>query len=325
MSISHFSSNNKITEVKIAHRGVDDVGIVEICDALLNNTYLKQINLSTFDAQHNRIGSEGVEAIGKFLKRKKVTVKTLDLSCNTVWSNAMAALGHPTVFASIQILNLNSNHIGDLGVKRLMHGLLPRSSPSAAITLRELYLDHNGIEDAGAQHVSAILSWNTTITIISLNDNFLTDFAADFFRETLATSQVLESLFLEGNRITTAGMELLADGAERHPKLMSLGVMRNPGSVLGFPARIERVISLHRLAYVQSIKAQFALGFHSRAGVHSPILQLLKNFKPSRHSFASRLLLCHKNANSFEMSSHSGQHFCASNVRTLFKIVRESI
>ena len=55
------------------------------------------------------------------------------------------------------------------------------------IKLKGLHLNHNSIEDGGAQHVSAILHFNSTITEVSLNDNKLSDLSAGLFKEALVT------------------------------------------------------------------------------------------------------------------------------------------
>lgn len=146
MSLVQYSSSNSVTEVKIAHKGVDDTEVAQICAALLNNSFLTTINLETFDAQHNRIGDKGVEALSRFLRRKKVQVGILDLSCNTIWGEAMGHLSHPSIFSSLEVLILNNNHIGDLGVMRLFASFGPNNEN---IRLKGLHLDHNGIEDAG--------------------------------------------------------------------------------------------------------------------------------------------------------------------------------
>ncbi len=129
---------------------------------LLKNKLIIQLDLGK-----NRIGDDGVKALGKVIETN-LTLTQLDLKNNRIGDEGVKALGKVLeTNQSITQLNLEYNSIGDDGVKAL--GKVLETNP----TLTQLNLGRNRIGDEGTKALCKALENNTTLTQLNLEKNII--------------------------------------------------------------------------------------------------------------------------------------------------------
>ena len=104
--------------------------------------------------------------------------------------------------ASLTILGLNSNQIGNAGASALADALRVNTS------LTELNLYNNQIGDAGATALADALKLNTSLTTLNLNSNQIGDDGASALADALKTNTNLTILSLYSNQIGDALQEI---------------------------------------------------------------------------------------------------------------------
>jgi hypothetical protein len=108
--------------VSLSIRLFGDSGAVELSKCIHLNPNLKRLNL-----RDNRIGNEGVRAIGRAISSCNLSLEHLDLSCNCIMdTDPIRELLETTT--SLNSLDISFNWIGDGDIERICDGLRTNTS-----------------------------------------------------------------------------------------------------------------------------------------------------------------------------------------------------
>ena len=209
---------------------VADKGATAIADALRQNHALEFLSLN-----RNRIGSAGGEAIGRALLENN-HLKFLSLNSNMLGDIAMKRIA-VSLFENggiqLQTFEAESNGIGPDGVRGLSHALFKNKSlvrlclsqnligadgagllaqgVRASRSLQHLGLSKNVLGDIGVRYVAKALRRvrtppgqkdlepNTTVKVITLDGNNLTDLSIEEFLVSLLRNRVVHTVSIEEN------------------------------------------------------------------------------------------------------------------------------
>jgi SAM-dependent methyltransferase len=165
-----------------------DAGCVEIADALVKNTALRELWLF-----NNEITDVGSKALGD-VSRSNTSLTTLCLNENRVGDVGALAIGAALRSSgSLVELGLGRNQIGDAGAAAIGEALAVNHSVTA------LSLNHNRIGDAGATRIGGALGNNTSLRILRLSHNAIGDAGAEALRTGVTHNTTLKTLSFEGN------------------------------------------------------------------------------------------------------------------------------
>mmetsp|Transcript_56335 Transcript_56335/g.111952 ORF Transcript_56335/g.111952 Transcript_56335/m.111952 type:complete len:663 (-) Transcript_56335:218-2206(-) len=112
----------------------------------------------------------------------------------------------PPLQASEEMSGLS---LGNLGARAVAWAFAKPTNPS----IGELSLGNNGIGNAGAMAIAAVLRSGPPIRRLSLRDNAIGDAGAESLASALAMNTVLEELDMWGNRLTSKGKAALVASA----------------------------------------------------------------------------------------------------------------
>jgi len=128
---------NLVTEVDLSNTGLDDDGIVEVCELIKTNTKITKLNLSM-----NNFGYIGANALKDALLKNR-TLQELDLSRN--------ALGFQSINSLICACSTNGvsmktfgNYVFEEILNSVTHGIAFLASIVAAFSLISTSLEHSG-------------------------------------------------------------------------------------------------------------------------------------------------------------------------------------
>ena len=197
----------------------------EITAAAASNT-LQDLNIkqiiarspprSWIDLSHQQLVDENMEIVAQqAIVDKQCT--TLDLGFNSVTSIGVSiisnALGNST---TIQRLYFGNNQVADDGVKQLAFSV-------GNSTLFVLGLSTNGITDLGAQHLGEILKINRHLTVLGLENNKISDRGVELLADALKYNNTLQRLLLaENTMISGSSVDALIDMLQRNHSLNRL-------------------------------------------------------------------------------------------------------
>jgi len=137
------------------------------------------------------------------LDAKVKSITELDLSENRlVLPEAMTAVAHLIAGSLLQVLRLNRNAMGDVGVQELANALDQEACPGCA--QQHLELQSCRIGTAGASHLFMCLANNQSLRYLNLSDNFIDDKMDTALIEDLT---YLHDLHLTGNRLSYSGVQ----------------------------------------------------------------------------------------------------------------------
>ena len=213
--------------------------------------------LDFLNLDDNDIGGQGAHHLAQGLKCS-TNLTNLMLSDNHIGDDGALNLGTGIKYCSnLDSLSLDNNLIGDIGARGLGSGLRRcrklttlqlqhnKISDDGTMGLAEglqfcskleyLYLHHNCIADDGAKSLAMVLE-HCSITTLELGHNQIGDAGisglAAYCKTTYASItktrfQLLESLELNNNLITSVGAENLAEGLVKGNKLETLDLDHN--------------------------------------------------------------------------------------------------
>jgi len=149
--------NHSIRKLSLQFNNIGDEGIMAIMDSLNNSSSIQEIKVG-----YNRIGDKGASYIAKFFvpdnhKKYQSILKSY------VGDEAALYFTHYLIKMKLEVLNLSSNMIGDVGAGALATALAQNS------TLKRLYLQHVGITATGIQVLADSLTRNTTLEQLILS------------------------------------------------------------------------------------------------------------------------------------------------------------
>ncbi|CAK4645445.1 hypothetical protein LEN26_005590 [Aphanomyces euteiches] len=127
------------------------------------------------------------------------------LTANTASNLANAIAG-----SKVEWLDLSNNNIGFVGMHSLSVLGLRRSN------VRQLFVDNCDLLDAGCSHLANVLP-NTSLELVSLEKNQITDMSVMFLGFVLRTFTTLSSLHLRSNEVTITGAHALIESLGMRP------------------------------------------------------------------------------------------------------------
>jgi hypothetical protein len=134
--------------------------------------------------------AEAVKSNGRITSLGLVGSKVCEVGCETL------SIHLPQ--SNIRLLHLESNSIGDAGIKCLGKAL------SVMASLQKLVLSNNGITDVGAVHIAEAFESLHNLEYLNLNNNHIGDIGVTSICTRLTThcnNQKLTTLFLKGNKM----------------------------------------------------------------------------------------------------------------------------
>ncbi|XP_055486630.1 NACHT, LRR and PYD domains-containing protein 3-like [Leucoraja erinacea] len=140
------------------------------------------------------------------------TIKRLDLDSCRIQCEDLQRLG--PALHKCQSLGLGDNDLGDSGVKLVSDAL---RNPDCKI--QSLWLDSVGLTDSGAEDLVSALSTNTSLTMLELAMNSLTDRSVPALRHLILNLPSLERIWLGGNQFSATGKKELRSLQEPRPGL----------------------------------------------------------------------------------------------------------
>jgi Ran GTPase-activating protein (RanGAP) involved in mRNA processing and transport len=201
--------------------------------------------------QMRSIDDEGASAIAEILaEAEDAVVQELDLSCNEIGDDGVAALTEALSAHPLRTLNLFRNHLrtaaplvqvclectGLTTIRLHGNGLGNGGATAFADALRrnpaltDLGLASNGVADAGTTALADALSVNTRLQFLDIGGlshelNTPTNVGATALATALRRNGALECLWLEGTRIGEEGVARLCDALRINCALRSCSVL----------------------------------------------------------------------------------------------------
>ena len=187
---------------------LDDEGIEKIASALIEGNHLaiKKISL-----RQNTIGNRGATAIARVCERS-TTIEEFDLSENSISTRGAAAVisafrnnPNPAIHTlnlaqneiwdmddgaflktnkTLKVLNLEGNFMHDEGAEQIAMAI----SENKRTKMEKLYLGWNGIADEGAQALANMMEVNSTLSILGLAENDISNTGARAILSALAVN-----------------------------------------------------------------------------------------------------------------------------------------
>ncbi|XP_062381663.1 NACHT, LRR and PYD domains-containing protein 12-like [Sardina pilchardus] len=203
---------------------LNDVGLsVEGCGPLVSALRSKCTHMRELDLSRNYIRDSGANQIALFLKDPSCKLDKLWLSDCGIREEGGASLGVALCAnpAYLRVMDLNSNQLGDKGVKHVMTSLGDQKC-----RLESLSLVNCGLSDVSCGVlVAALMSNPSHMKELDLSENPVGDHGAKLLRDILTHSQShLEKLRLRDCGIREGGVSLTVGPAP----LRELDLSRNP-------------------------------------------------------------------------------------------------
>ena len=243
--------NSWLPVLDLSGNELEDAEAEKLADALKENANALVPMRWYIKLQDNQIGDAGAAALAAALKQK-VSVQSLYLQYNRIGDAGTAALadalkvarqigedggvspetrgGAPMVLkanASLQVLHLGNNKIGDAGVAALAAALKGDAS------VRELILWGNRIGDTAVEALAAALKENGSLQGLYLGSNLISCRGAEALAAALKENSSLQELGLWGNQIGDTGAKALAAALKENGSLQKLELGNNQIGVAG--------------------------------------------------------------------------------------------
>ena len=168
------------------------------------------------------------------IKKLLATVTILNLGGDKIGNKGATELAHALEKnATLTTIDLGFNGISAVGATALAHALKKNA------TLTTIDLMYNGISAVGATALAHALAKNTTLTTINLARNDVNDKRASALARVLEKNNTLTTLELGGNNISDVGAAALALALTKNATLTSLGLRSNNISDEGASALVN--------------------------------------------------------------------------------------
>ena len=218
-SISNSMKNMfTLTSVNISHNQITSDAANDIAALLSQNIYLKQLNLA-----NNNLEANGIITLCKGMSNVSYLTH-LDMSCNNITDVAAHDIA-VLLFHNLELeeLDLSNNLIQAPGATKIFSAMLAHSN------LKKLKVCKNAITDKAADDIAKFLSQSTklkefdisvnylqavggvkiftaikstNLVKLNINNNIITDDAADSIKAVLSTVTKLEEVNLKGNAMS---------------------------------------------------------------------------------------------------------------------------
>jgi hypothetical protein len=205
---------------------IDDEVAIIIAEIIHHSEFIK-----TLELPHNKITPEGADALAASL-RFNTSITALDMSHNPLKDKGVTKLARVLPdHANLKKLALSGTGMTDAGVLELCKGLRESEKKNGKIhPFPSMDLGFNQISDTGALAIRDICMANSTIGILELERNMITDHGAAALAgivDEKSKSQVT-IINLAENQLSSVGLESLAEALKRSYYALSIDVSHNP-------------------------------------------------------------------------------------------------
>jgi Ran GTPase-activating protein (RanGAP) involved in mRNA processing and transport len=198
--------------------GLNAAAARNIFEGVRNNTALQHFNLGRC-----RLDDQGISILANALAIRKAAILELLLHCNEITSVGVRALVDDNVEAAKTLteLCLSGNPIRSEGATILADALGCNAMPS----LKELDLDHCGIEDDGCVALMSALEQNTSLQILDLENNDFGERGCMALAESLPNIKGLQQIGFTANASFQSTMPLLLlKGFRKNTSLVEVNI-----------------------------------------------------------------------------------------------------
>jgi Ran GTPase-activating protein (RanGAP) involved in mRNA processing and transport len=216
-------SNTTLTELELRGNDVANNGAGMLAETLKSNTALASLDLS-----YNRIETEGAMALLHSLKECNISLKRIEIGYNWLAASMIDAIRY-VVSANHAGIRLIHAH-GELNLTSRMHwchSKILSEELAMNTTVTVLTLGSNMITDDGAAHIAAALEKNRTLGELGLSGNRISDRGALAIANVLHKNTTLQGLDLSDNSIGDDGVANLADALKLNTSLTKLALRKN--------------------------------------------------------------------------------------------------
>ncbi|CAK9027323.1 LRR and CARD domains-containing protein 3) (Nucleotide-binding oligomerization domain protein 3) [Durusdinium trenchii] len=224
-----------VTELKVSDNGIGPEGAESLFSALLSNETLTQLYLDG-----NPIGPDGLKLLPFLAKGPDKMIGSCDgyRKCLELSRSLDAFAGS----SPLQLLSLSRTQLGSK-----LHPLAQFLSRTP--TLKKLYLNDNGIGEAGARVLAEGLRANESLDVLTMNKNQLHD-GVLIILQALAMPHgdgQLSTLYVAENHINNGILEDMLQVLPSIPCLKKLNLARNPFSLHVLTEALTRGVVLPEL------------------------------------------------------------------------------
>ncbi|XP_065896352.1 protein NLRC5-like [Dysidea avara] len=185
--------------LNISHNDITSEGTSIITNIVSCNFNLEELNLSC-----NSLPATGITKIMKGLKHvlnlKRFNVSTNQVTDETACDIA-SVLSHNTM---LEELDLSYNNLQTAGVISIMKGM------ESISTLKKFNISHNNITDEAAIYVAVLLTHNTSLEDLDLSCTSLNSTSATTIMEGIKSISTLKSLYINNNNISDEAANYIA-------------------------------------------------------------------------------------------------------------------
>ena len=192
-----YINNNNITE-----EAADDIAGIIVC-----NSYLQEV-----DIQASNLQTMGAIKIAQALQ-KISSLTTLYINDNHITDEAADDIAAAISCNAMQVLEVSNNNLKTTGVKKLAKSL------QNVYTLTNLYMSNNSITDSAADDIAIAISYNPHLKEFDIGENKLKGRGAIKLAKSLQHFSTLSKLFLDNNLITDEAADDFAAVIRHNPHL----------------------------------------------------------------------------------------------------------
>ena len=192
-----FSHNSKLQVVELHGNMFQHIGITKMAKALQTIS-----TLTVFSISDNRIGSKAAKDIAIVLNRN-TKLKVLCMGKNCLEDHGITEIMNALQNSlTLRILDISQNNINQNAVKDIA-AILYQSTQ-----LCQLYLGKNCLQN-GIMEIMHSLRNITTLTVLDISENRITDEAADMIAAVLSSNIKLQELYVGGNNLQATGVVII--------------------------------------------------------------------------------------------------------------------
>ncbi|EAN90557.1 hypothetical protein C3747_140g72 [Trypanosoma cruzi] len=194
------------------HLGVAGVGL--IADAVKGNRCLKDLTLG-----NNNATDAAAEALAEML-RENSTLETLDLRSNTLTATGVRILARDGLANNVFLvsLSLSANPIGSVGADEIAKTLIMHQGGA----LTRLDLSSCELGPTGGMRIASLIAATITLNEVNLSGNQLDNEAAVVLSRSIVNSISISIVDLSANEIGEWGASNLIDATQLNARISSL-------------------------------------------------------------------------------------------------------
>lgn len=165
-----------LKKLSLRQNNMGNKGAESLTFLLENSSTLEELDVS-----ENAISSRGAAAIlGALKKNRKCALNTLNLSQNEIWDlDDGSFLG---TNRTLKVLNMDGNFMHDEGAEHISNAIAGNKHS----IIEKLYLGWNGIADDGATALAKMMEANSTLQVLGLAENDISNAGARALLSALA-------------------------------------------------------------------------------------------------------------------------------------------